>query len=93
MYLVCIIYYTYMWDFSEITIIARNTDVKGISAVLETLQGTIGEDGEEGAVKFAVCEVADGEDVGSADALRTLKGRVKVRELRELYLYPSRFLI
>ncbi len=78
-------YITYvMWDFSEITIIARNSDVKGISAVLETLQGTIG---EGGGVKFAVCEVGDGEDAGSADALLTLKGRVKVCELGLLDMY------
>ena len=54
--------------------------MKGISAVLETFQGTIEEGGGEGVgVKFAVCEVSDSEDIGSADALLTIRGRVKVR--------------
>ena len=64
---------------SEITVIARSSDVKAISAVLETLQSPIAEDtAGGGGMKFAVREVADGEDVGSADALLTLRGRVKV---------------
>ena len=45
--------------------------------MLETLQSPLAEDGGN-VMKFTVCEVGDGEDVGSADALLTLKGRVKV---------------
>ena len=62
----------------EVTIVVRKTDVKAISSVLEGLQGSsAGGSGRE-SIRFIICEAPDGEDVGSADALRILKGRVKV---------------
>ena len=62
----------------EVTVVVRKTDVKAISSVLEGLQGSsTGGSGRE-SIRFIICEAPDGEDVGSADALRILKGRVKV---------------
>ena len=63
-------------DDIEVTVIVRSSDAKAISSVLESLQSP---EGEGEGMKFAVCEVPDSEDIGSADALRTLRGRVKVR--------------
>lgn len=56
---------------------ARSSDAKAISTTLETLQSTLSS-GEGVAIKLTVCEVPDNEDLGSADALLTLRGRVKV---------------
>lgn len=53
----------------------RACDSKAVSSVLEGLQGS-----SSGAVRlrFTVCDVADDDDLGTADALRTLRGRIKV---------------
>lgn len=55
---------------------AYSSNTKVISSVLETLQSALSSEGV--VMKLTVCEVPDNDDLGSADALLTLRGRIKV---------------
>ena len=56
----------------EATVVVRASDAKAVSSVLEGLSiGAV-------RLRFTVCEVANDYELGTADALRTLRGRIKV---------------
>ena len=60
-----------MQSFLEVLIVVQSDHAKGISSVLETLQNDVN-------MKFIMCEVGEGQEAGSADALRSIRSRIKV---------------
>ena len=59
---------------AEVTVVVRKSQVKAVSERLEKLEGS-----GDVRMHFSVAEVSDDEELGSADALRSLRGRIKVR--------------
>ena len=53
--------------------VVRSSQFKPVSERLEKLEGS-----GEVRLHFSVAEVSDDDELGSADALRSLRGRVKV---------------
>ena len=53
--------------------VVRSSQLKPVSERLEKLEGS-----GEVRLHFSVAEVSDDDELGSADALRSLRGRVKV---------------
>ena len=65
-------YYSILFLLVEATVVVRANDAKAVSSVLESLSiGTV-------KLRFTICEVANDYELGTADALRTLRGRIKV---------------
>ena len=57
----------------EVTVVVRSSQLKAVSERLEKLEGS-----GEVRMHFSIAEVSDDDEQGSADALRSLRGRIKV---------------
>ena len=57
--------------------VVRSSQLKPVSERLEKLEGS-----GEVRLHFSVAEVSDDDELGSADTLRSLRGRVKVNHLQ-----------
>ena len=71
----------------EATVVVRANDAKAVSSVLESLSiGTV-------RLRFTICEVANDYELGTADALRTLRGRIKVSDQSPCFFCQLLFLL